>query len=98
LCPHHSGLGCQRPWTYHAHIAAENIDKLWQLVEMRGAQPLSERCYAKICLISYNVMEFFALDPHGSELEDGEEFSSMAYSFLLKNGRTTRCALHQQGN
>jgi hypothetical protein len=41
-------LGQERSWPYKAHVALEDIQKLWQLVQTESAEEFPESCEPQI--------------------------------------------------
>src|SRR5262249_43182299 len=58
-----------------AHIADEDVQELWELVEFVAANEAADRSDTRIVFGRCGAAELFRVDHHGSKLEDAERLS-----------------------
>ena len=86
----------QRPGTYQAHLAAEHINQLWQLIEAVAPDEAANRGHARILFHFEDVALFFIcmshmgaihVGVHGAKFEEHEVTATPAHAGrLIENG------------
>src|SRR5437763_16558476 len=61
-----------RPWTYHTHLAAEDVQELRQLVEFQHADPPAYRSDSRVSAHGRVNRAGARLRNHGADLEESE--------------------------
>jgi hypothetical protein len=83
------------PRADEAHLAADDVDLLQQLVEAGAAEDAAEAGDARIAR-SLDVVVRRRVDTHGSELEEAEQAAALAKAVLPDEGGAGRLGAHRQ--
>lgn len=70
------------PWPHEAHLAAEHVDQLGELVEFELADEVAGARDARVVPANCDQTAFVGTDTHGAELEDAEIPIVSAYAHL----------------
>src|ERR1700722_16991107 len=78
--------------TYQAHVAAEDVIKLWQFIELEFPHPSAEGSHSLIATLGESHLCNASLQlHHAAEFVDAEEAAIAAHAFLRKQRIPSGC-------
>src|SRR5687767_6096334 len=86
-----------RPGSHNAHIAAQYIQELWELIQTTAPQKTADAGNA--CIIAGSLYRIcICIHPHTSELQAPEAFIVFSAACLPEKDRAARFQFDQQAN
>ena len=88
-----------RPRPDQAHVAAQDVEELGQLVDIRVAEPIADPSASGVVIEGPDRARLpLGIAPHAAELDDGEEPSPLPDPLLLVEDRPARGDQDRQGD